>query len=147
MSTTMSLGRINPVYDDIFERLEKIEWNNKKPTLHSCLLNQYFVPDIKKVIFNKPATIIIWNDNTKTVVKCTENDVWDAEKGFVMAYLKKIIGVAKLRKGIKKWVKPQEEAEEEFSKNIADHLNSVEDFKTSLGSLLVDIFKSKNSEE
>ncbi len=27
-------------------------------------------PDIEKVIFNDPATIVIWKDKTKTVVKC-----------------------------------------------------------------------------
>ena len=32
------------------------------------------VPDIEKVIYNNPATIILWTDGTKTVVKCQEND-------------------------------------------------------------------------
>ena len=30
------------------------------------------LPEIKNVIFNEPATIIIWKDGTKTVVKCQE---------------------------------------------------------------------------
>lgn len=71
------------------------------------------IPGIKKVIFNNPATIIIWDDGSKTVVKLMDGDCWDPEKGFIMAYMKKLLGVEKLRKDIKKWVKPQEKKEEE----------------------------------
>lgn len=46
---------------------------------------------IKKVIFNPPATIIIWDDGTKTVVKASGED-FDEEKGFAMAVLKKMFG-------------------------------------------------------
>ena len=44
---------------------------------------------IKKVIFNDPATIVMWNDGTKTVVKCRVGDIFDAEKGIA----KKFIGL------------------------------------------------------
>lgn len=47
---------------------------------------------IKKVIFNKPATIILWEDGTKTVVKCQPGDKYDKEKGFAFALMKKIYG-------------------------------------------------------
>ena len=47
---------------------------------------------IKKVIFNAPATIVLWNDGTKTVVKCSENDVFDPEKGLAFCFLKKLLG-------------------------------------------------------
>ena len=47
---------------------------------------------IKKVIFNDPATIVIWEDNTKTVVKCGEHDTYDPEKGLAMAIVKKLLG-------------------------------------------------------
>lgn len=50
------------------------------------------LPDISDVIFNRPATIIKWTDGTKTVVKCGSDDVYDKEKGFAMALLKKIFG-------------------------------------------------------
>ena len=45
-----------------------------------------------KVIFNPPATIVFWTDDTKTVVKCGENDDFDPEKGLVMAITKKALG-------------------------------------------------------
>ena len=47
------------------------------------------MPKIEKVIFNSPATIVKWNDGTKTVVKCQNNDEFDWEKGLAMAYVKR----------------------------------------------------------
>lgn len=49
------------------------------------------MPDIKSVMFNEPATIIFWDDNTKTVVKAV-GEPFDKEKGFAMAYIKKMFG-------------------------------------------------------
>lgn len=65
---------------------------------------------IKKVIFNDPATIVLWSDGTKTVVKA-ENETFDEEKGLAMAISKKALG----NKGnyyntFTKWL-PKEEAE------------------------------------
>lgn len=47
--------------------------------------------EIKKVIFNNPATIVFWADGTKTVVKA-ENEDFDPEKGLAMAISKKALG-------------------------------------------------------
>lgn len=47
--------------------------------------------DIKDVIFNNPATIILWADGTKTVVKA-ENEEFDPEKGLAMAISKRALG-------------------------------------------------------
>lgn len=47
---------------------------------------------IKKVIFNNPATIVLWEDGTKTVVKTQEGDIYDPEKGLAMAISKKALG-------------------------------------------------------
>lgn len=46
---------------------------------------------IKKVIFNEPATIVFWEDSTKTVVRA-ENENFDPEKGLAMAIVKKVYG-------------------------------------------------------
>lgn len=45
----------------------------------------------KRVIYNDPATIILWADGTKTVVK-VHDEPFDKEKGFAMAVLKKALG-------------------------------------------------------
>lgn len=47
---------------------------------------------IVNVIFNDPATIIFWNDGSKTVVKCKKDEVFDPEKGLAMAIAKKALG-------------------------------------------------------
>ena len=47
---------------------------------------------IKRVIFNDPATIILWADGTKTVVKCVKDETFDPEKGLAMAIAKKALG-------------------------------------------------------
>lgn len=46
----------------------------------------------KEVIFNPPATIIKWQDGTKTVVKCSPEDEFDPEKGIALCYMKKALG-------------------------------------------------------
>lgn len=50
--------------------------------------------EYKKVIFNDPATIVLWADGTKTVVKCDERESFDPEKGLSMCFMKKAAGEA-----------------------------------------------------
>lgn len=47
---------------------------------------------IRKVIVNDPATVVLWSDGTKTVVKCGPEDTFDMEKGLAMAIVKKMAG-------------------------------------------------------
>lgn len=64
---------------------------------------------IKSVIFNDPATIVIWKDGSKTVVKCGEGDTFDPEKGLAMAIAKRVYGdKGSYYKTFKKWL-PEEE--------------------------------------
>ena len=66
---------------------------------------------IKNVIFNDPATIILWNDGSKTVVKCGEDEVYDPEKGLAMAISKKVLGnKGNYYETFKKWL-PEKESE------------------------------------
>ena len=46
----------------------------------------------KKVIANYPATIIIWNDDTKTIVKCSKDDNYDLRIGILLCFMKKLFG-------------------------------------------------------
>lgn len=63
------------------------------------------LPEIDKVIFHAPATVIIFKDGTKSVVKCSEHDEYDPEKGFAMALLKHALGKKKYKTVFKKYVK------------------------------------------
>lgn len=66
-------------------------------------------PEIKNVIFNDPATIVFWEDGTKTVVKCQDGDEFDPEKGLAMAIVKKAYGnKSNYCNKMKKWL-PKEE--------------------------------------
>ncbi len=46
---------------------------------------------IKDVIFNNPATIVFWSDGTKTVCTCSEEDMYDPEKGLALCCMKKLL--------------------------------------------------------
>lgn len=49
-------------------------------------------PEVKRVIYNGPATVVLWADGTKTVVKCQPGDVFDRRIGFLTALAKKVYG-------------------------------------------------------
>lgn len=85
-------------------------------------------PNIKKVIFNPPATIVYWDDNSRTVVKKQLGEKFDPEKGLTMAITKKAFG----NKGsyfneIKKWVETYHEEVEAIKKIVVsmDNLKYV----------------------
>ena len=65
---------------------------------------------VRNVIFNPPATIVFWEDGMKTVVKCAKDDTYDPERGFELAFLKRVLGSGSaLRKLIRDWVEPEKE--------------------------------------
>lgn len=60
---------------------------------------------IKNAIFAPPATIVYWSDGSKTVVKCSEKDIFDPEKGLAMAIAKRCGGnKGSYYKEIQHWV-------------------------------------------
>lgn len=53
----------------------------------------YKIPEVKKIRYNGPATIVFWEDNTKTVVKVQPGEIcYDPDKAFAMAVCKKLFG-------------------------------------------------------
>lgn len=83
---------------------------------------------IDRVIFNDPATIILWKDGTKTVVKRSDDDIWDPEKGFCMAIIKKLYGRTSF---IKRFMEPEEEMQiltvEEACENLKNFGKKLND--------------------
>ena len=60
---------------------------------------------ITDAIFAPPATIVYWSDGTKTVVKCSEKDIFDPENGLAMAIAKRCGGnKGSYYKEIQNWV-------------------------------------------
>ena len=65
--------------------------SNTKPN-NFILLRKSITP--KHIYFSKSAgtTVVLWEDGTKTVVKCTDKDNFCEDQGFAMALAKKIFG-------------------------------------------------------
>lgn len=57
-----------------------------------CKFYPYFIPNIEKVIFKDPATIVFWATGEKTVVKCQDDEPFDKEKGLALCVMKYIFG-------------------------------------------------------
>ena len=104
------------------------------------------IPEIKNVIFNDPATIVFWEDGTKTVVKCQDSDEFDPEKGLAMAIAKKAYG----NKGsycnkMKKWLPKEEQVDTNPIFRLADlsgeNLSATDLSGTNLGSEFLASFK------
>ncbi len=75
--------RIKIKLDGIIEQYSSME---------SGVSNIPFDMMYEKVIFNEPATIVIWKDGSKIVVKCQKNDEYDPEKGLALCFMKKALG-------------------------------------------------------
>lgn len=53
---------------------------------------QYDYLAFEKIIFNNPATIVIWADGTRTVVKACKEDKFDKGVGLKTALLQRVFG-------------------------------------------------------
>lgn len=56
------------------------------------LVHVGYEPEIERVHFSGPCTVVIWKDGSKTIVRCRGNDQFDPEKGLAMAIAKKALG-------------------------------------------------------
>lgn len=72
----------------------------------------YSLCSIKNVIYNPPATIVIWEDGMKTVVKCNESDKYSKETGLLMCIAKKAFGnTGRFNDILEKWCWSKEDKE------------------------------------
>ena len=111
----------NPIQQSI----DKLDNAKKKVIIHSYM-QQCF--GIKKVIFNIPATIVLWEDGSKTVVKCGDYDVFDPEKGLAMAIAKKALGNKYHYYDIfEEWIPEESEPENTFVDRIVEMSNAIKD--------------------
>lgn len=95
------VGHIDSIkLTDILQGTLNAQWSKQNPNI----IPSTKLPQIEKVIFNDPATIVIWKDGTKTVVKA-HNEAYDPEKGLAMAITKKALGnEGNYFETVKKWV-------------------------------------------
>lgn len=82
--------------DKEMKMLAKVDLNSLKVDLNSLFgvksVERKTDMRIKKVYFNDPATVVLWEDGTKTIVKAGKGDIYDPEKGLAMAIAKKALG-------------------------------------------------------
>ena len=88
-----------------------------------------YLPEIKNVKFNGPATIVFWADGTKTVVKCQNGDNYSEEVGLAMCIVKKVFGnTSKYNDIFKKWCPSYEsetDADDYFSEAYKQFKNYI----------------------
>ena len=64
-----------------------------------------YIPEIKNAYFNDPVTVVIWEDGTKTVVKCQDGDEYSAETGLALCIAKKALGnMPNFNNIFRKWI-------------------------------------------
>ena len=75
---------------------------------------------IKKVIFNPPATIVYWADGKKTVVKCTEDEIFNESAGVALCFMKRFCKDYKptLKKAVKNAERPFKKVEDVGKANL-----------------------------
>ena len=96
---------------DYHQALKTMHQYATKEKENKCNMSKLNFVQIKNVVFNPPATIVFWADNSKTVVKA-ENETFDPEKGLAMAIAKKALGnKGNYYETFKKWL-PKTESKE-----------------------------------
>ena len=87
------------------------------------------IPRIKSILFNekKKVTTVIWNDDTKTMAKCTSNDDYDEELGVAICIAKKYYGnnQNQMRKEINKFKTRQKKHEDAVQKRLDKKKNKT----------------------
>lgn len=64
-----------------------------------------YLPEISKVHFNPPMTIVLWADGTKTTVKCQDGDLYSEEVGLALCITKKALGnKGNFNDAFRKWI-------------------------------------------
>lgn len=120
------------ILDDLIQEFK----NNYYSNYYNKNLN------IINVIYNPPATIVLWNDNTKTVVKCEDGTEYDKEMGLYMCLAKKLFGnTGRYNRILDKWCWSKLEEEEA----CADNAKNDQDCTTILYSVPHDLTKDEDA--
>lgn len=65
----------------------------KGTTLVACgTVNGWYIPKVKDIRFYDKATVVFWEDKTKTVVVLQDGDTYDKEKAVALCFMKKATG-------------------------------------------------------
>ena len=96
------------LYHEAYKRL-------RADYMPSGIMDMEFLLTPKKIIHNGPATVVIWGDGEKTVVKLMEGDTYDEYAAFTAALAKRIWGsTSRVKRALKDATVEQKEKEPEF---------------------------------
>ena len=80
------------------------EFEPAEPLFGGAYYNEYNeLIYIEKVIYSKPAVIVIWSDGTKTRSTCDKEDIWNPELGLMLCVMKKTQGQSFVSKLFRDW--------------------------------------------
>ena len=88
---------------------------------------------IKKIMYKPPATIVFWNDGTKTVAVCEKGDTYNRELGFALCVLKKKYGNKKVHDMLDKYVHSATEYSKDDNAMVWEDKPKEEESKKSNG--------------
>lgn len=111
--------RLNSSRSEITPKIKDII-NYCKP-LHFNFYNE--IP--KRYIINRGATILFWEDRTKTIVKRSKDDEYNKRLGFLTAYFQKHSGLTKNQAN--RYLANLEEEKPKTKKKLVDLDNPFED--------------------
>lgn len=93
--------------------------NDVLMTMKAAETKNFYSLNVSKIIFNPPATIVFWEDGTKTVVECAAEDEFSEYYGFLAALGKKVYeNNSQIKKLIDKKAERHENKKDE--KDISD---------------------------
>lgn len=116
----------------VINDLKLLSMNIVKPRRNRDFTGEWvrIIPRIKSILFNekKKVTTVIWNDDTKTMAKCTDDDDYDEEIGVAICIAKKYYGnnQNQMRKEINKFKTRQKKHEDAVQKRLDKKNKSTE---------------------
>ena len=82
---------------------------------------------IKNVYYDGTTTVVLWEDSTKTVVKCQPGDIPNPEHGLAMAIIKKLCGnKSSFNNVFTEWLPVMEKSKRKANKKKKDKLKKLE---------------------
>lgn len=122
-SNTIDLNAISQPYTDWVTNItatyaKKSEEQTMKEEEKKPEIDKKYIP--KQVLYNPPATIVFWEDGTKTIVKCEKNETFNPYFGFVSALAKKVfVTNSEVNRIVRKYNEPKE-AESKDKKSVTN---------------------------
>ena len=120
--TGQLIGKIPEIREELFNSdsfkyVLGVERTNNKKSMT--------MPEIDRVIFNDPATVVIWKDGKKTIVKTQKGEKYDPEKGLAMAVMKCILTPREYHERLEE--AHQDALEREKLNDIVDSIGKIKD--------------------